>query len=60
MAAKFNEDECIRCGACVDDCPFEALSLPDDSPTPVCDEDLCFTCGSCLEICPMGAITIEE
>lgn len=29
-----NPDECIDCGACLPECPVDAISGPDDSPDP--------------------------
>ena len=47
-------DECISCGACVDDCPVDAISEGDDKY--VIDADLCIDCGACESACPTGAI----
>lgn len=47
-------DECISCGACVDNCPVDAISEGDDKY--VIDADLCIDCGSCESTCPTGAI----
>jgi len=30
-----NPDECIDCGACLPECPVDAILGPDDSPDPV-------------------------
>ena len=30
-----NPDECIDCGACLPECPVDAILAPDDSPDPV-------------------------
>lgn len=48
--------ECIRCGACVDICPVNALSMsgPDDAAV-VRDGDLCMGCAACIHVCPTGA-----
>lgn len=45
---------CIRCHACVDACPKEAISFNDDNvvvDAGICDSDL-----SCMGPCPTGAI----
>lgn len=47
-------DECISCGACIDDCPVDAISEGDDKY--VIDADLCIDCGACESTCPTGAI----
>ncbi|HHX54880.1 MAG TPA: 4Fe-4S binding protein [Clostridiales bacterium] len=47
-------DECISCGACVDDCPVDAISEGEDQY--VIDADLCIDCGACESTCPTGSI----
>jgi NAD-dependent dihydropyrimidine dehydrogenase PreA subunit len=34
-----NPDECIDCGACLPECPVDAILAPDDSPDPVWTAD---------------------
>lgn len=52
MAHKINE-ECLACGACIDQCPVEAISEGDIY---VIDADVCTDCGACVDVCPVGAI----
>jgi uncharacterized protein (DUF362 family)/NAD-dependent dihydropyrimidine dehydrogenase PreA subunit len=47
---------CTACGNCVDQCPVQALSMPDDLP--LVDADTCITCFCCQEICPEKAIAL--
>jgi ferredoxin len=47
---------CNQCGACVDACPFDALSM-DDSAV-VRSWERCMGCGVCLEQCPTQAVTL--
>jgi len=49
-----DETKCTSCGACVGECPREALSMKDG--VAFVDQDLCTGCGLCLESCPVGAI----
>jgi len=49
-------DECIACGACLPNCPVEAISEGDIY---VIDADLCTDCGACVESCPVDAISAE-
>ncbi|MEJ2627279.1 MAG: 4Fe-4S binding protein [bacterium] len=53
MAHKIT-DECIMCGACIDECPEEAISEGDEIY--VIDAGKCTDCGSCVEVCPTDAI----
>lgn len=53
MAYKIN-DECTMCGACVSECPVDAISEGDDKY--VIDAEKCTDCGACSEVCPMEAI----
>lgn len=47
-------DACVKCGACADQCPVEAISEGDDMY--VIDADICVNCGSCADQCPVEAI----
>lgn len=50
-------DDCINCGACVGECPVEAISEGDSKH--VIDADICTDCGACAEVCPVEAISAE-
>ncbi len=50
-------DECIACGACIPECPEEAISEGDIY---VIDPELCNDCGSCAEICPVDCCLPAE
>ncbi|MBZ5514717.1 MAG: 4Fe-4S binding protein [Acidobacteriia bacterium] len=47
---------CNLCGACVDACPFNALSM--DDSTVERSWELCMGCGVCVEKCPTQAMTL--
>lgn len=47
---------CTGCGACVEACPPQAISL--ERERAVISEKLCEECGVCAEECPEKAITI--
>jgi NAD-dependent dihydropyrimidine dehydrogenase PreA subunit len=49
-----NEDECTRCGICVDNCPVAAVSI--QGRTAIIDQEKCTGCGSCYEVCPQRAV----
>jgi NAD-dependent dihydropyrimidine dehydrogenase PreA subunit len=50
-------DDCILCGTCLDECPYNAIEENEDIF--VINQDECTKCGDCIEICPTEAI-IEE
>lgn len=53
-----DKETCTGCGACLDVCPYDALSLEDN--VAVVNEK-CTFCGACLEdVCPEDAITLEK
>lgn len=56
MAHRITE-ECINCGACVSECPEEAIT--EEEEISVIDPKKCTDCGSCVEVCPVDAI-VEE
>ena len=49
-------DECIACGACLSECPEDAISEGDIY---VIDANLCTDCGTCVDTCPTEAISPE-
>ena len=56
MAHRITE-ECIVCGACLSECPVEAISEGDEIN--VIDPAKCTDCGACVEVCPVDAIVAE-
>ncbi|MCP4400676.1 MAG: 4Fe-4S dicluster domain-containing protein [bacterium] len=53
MAYTINE-ECISCGACVSECPVEAITEGDDIY--IIDAETCTDCGACVDVCPADSI----
>ena len=57
MAAVVDKDTCTGCGACVDSCPVEAISMDGDAA--VVSADDCIDCGACVGECPVEAISMD-
>lgn len=57
MAYKIEADTCISCGACMADCPVDAISEGDAAY--IVDADTCIECGACAAACPVGAPVAE-
>ena len=69
--ARINTDKCIKCGKCMERCPFHSIvhnCVPCEDSCPVgavkqnergiseINSDKCIGCGRCLRSCPFGAI----
>ena len=54
-----DNEACIKCGACVIQCPLYAITMTDDGP--VVDAK-CVRCGQCATVCPASArkLTVKE
>ena len=49
-----NEDLCVGCGLCIDDCPVDAISMEDEKARINMNE--CIHCGTCHSVCPEEAV----
>ncbi|KUO65344.1 MAG: electron transfer flavoprotein subunit alpha [Gracilibacter sp. BRH_c7a] len=58
MTVVVDNGKCIGCGACVVECPLEALDLIDGIA--VVDPAKCKDNGSCVEVCPTNALALEK
>jgi len=59
LKCRINED-CIACGACLDECPNDAISEGD---LYVVDQTKCKAwdnCKKCAEVCPTDACIFED
>ncbi len=62
MAKRFaliDKNRCVACGACVMECPKQAISIYKGCYALV-DGALCVGCGKCEKVCPVGCIEIKE
>ena len=48
------DDSCIACGACMSECPSDAIIEGDVYSI---DADKCTDCGTCTSACPVDAIS---
>ncbi len=53
-------EKCVRCGACVRACPFDAITQADRKSFPVIDLQKCTLCGACVQACKFDAIEMRE
>jgi len=53
----YNNDLCIMCEQCVNNCPVNAISVK--SKKLVFDMEKCIKCGACDNICPAYAINVQ-
>ena len=49
-----NQSLCTGCGACVDECPVQAISLVNG--VALIDDENCIRCGRCHDVCPEGGV----
>ncbi len=54
-----DQNLCIQCGACADDCPFHIIEMTSGYPTLIPKRmHHCIQCQHCLAICPTAALSI--
>lgn len=56
MAAKVDKEKCAGCGACVGECPVNAITIEEDKAK--INESECIECGACVGACPCEAISL--
>jgi hydrogenase-4 component H len=61
-AIRVDPTKCWGCGACVNVCPPNALTLTSKDKTATLEYFVgrCIFCGMCAEVCPANAITITK
>jgi nitroreductase/NAD-dependent dihydropyrimidine dehydrogenase PreA subunit len=55
---KIDQEKCIGCGACVDDCFTRDLVIADDKAQAL--NKTCIKCGHCIAVCPVNAVSITD
>ncbi len=53
-----SKEACSGCGACVEACRENAITLQGDGP--IIDFDKCLSCGKCIASCPTGTLNPGE
>ena len=53
-----DEDMCVGCGICVEECPIDAISI--ENGKAVIDMKKCIRCKKCHEICPQKAVKHDK
>ena len=53
-----DEDRCVYCSMCANECPSDALTVEIDSWK--IDEDECIGCAACVDVCPADALKMTE
>lgn len=56
--AQVDENACAGCTACVERCPFGALSMGADDGRALLDADRCYGCGVCRSACGYDALRL--
>ncbi len=55
---RVSDEPCSQCGACVQACREDAISLEEEGP--VLDLSRCLSCGQCITACPTGTLQEKE
>jgi electron transport complex protein RnfB len=58
--AAVDAEVCTGCGACVERCQVDAVTLGDGGGTAVVNLDRCIGCGNCVVACPAGALSLHR
>jgi ferredoxin len=56
---KVDSSACLKCGLCVRDCAFNALSSSKSGVPEMHNLQRCMRCQHCFAVCPVGAITFD-
>jgi electron transport complex protein RnfB len=56
--SEINPDACVSCGACIQRCQMDAISMGEKSAA--VNLDRCIGCGVCVPACPQDAIVLKK
>ena len=51
------DENCVKCGACAQQCPVDAIPRDDPSQTKT---DLCINCMRCVQVCPVSSRALPD
>lgn len=57
LSPNTDEEFCTKCGACLESCPIDAISIDDITIT---NSEECLWCNACVRICPTGARVMSD
>ncbi len=55
---KVDEEKCIQCGLCMENCPFQAWETDENDVPKMKASYECFSCYNCMVACPEDAVEI--
>jgi len=58
--SEISETFCVGCKACLNVCPYSAISFDEARKISVVNEALCHGCGACAAACPSGAASVKN
>lgn len=60
FSVEIDDERCIRCEVCVDQCPFDVLEYDPEEDKIKADDSKCVGCHRCATLCPTDALTIKK
>jgi ferredoxin len=58
--AEADVEQCTGCAACVERCPFSAITIGPEHKRAIVDEKKCYGCGVCRSACDYDALRLRE
>ncbi|MHA1770007.1 MAG: 4Fe-4S dicluster domain-containing protein [Candidatus Thorarchaeota archaeon] len=57
---RYEPSKCVRCGMCVEVCPFDVWELPEEGPAVITRGENCTNCTACAKNCLGNAINVKN